>query len=183
MAEFNGKDRGMNEATPSENSGGPSAIAGLFFGVFGMFLWLMLPLGLPTSLLGLFFSIRALKGVRKTMARIATILCSLGLILTVANFGLGYYVMRTGKPRVLKEAIDKLQWQMKEARLSAATPPAHLKAQNLYLISESTRGESQVGEVLLSRGDEVLLLHGSGEDVFIQTSDGRHAKIKRSLLR
>ncbi|MEO6053567.1 MAG: hypothetical protein ABIP97_06105 [Chthoniobacterales bacterium] len=81
-------------------------IIGLICGLAGLLFWLIPPLGFPTSLLGLFFAGSAIKSARKKIAIFATILCALGVLLSVANVGIGIYVYTTGKPKVLKEWLD-----------------------------------------------------------------------------
>jgi hypothetical protein len=72
-------------------------VASLVLGILGLILWLIPLFGLPSTIVGLVFGINALKRSEKGMAVAGVVLCSIGLLLSVANAALGAYLGATGQ--------------------------------------------------------------------------------------
>jgi len=81
-------------------------VASLVLGIIGLFVWILPIFGLPVTITGLVFGINALKRPAKGMAIAATIICSIGLLLSVANFAWGAYLGATGQHAVVNRILQ-----------------------------------------------------------------------------
>jgi len=79
----------------------------LGLGIFGMIAWLLPIIGLPVTIIGLVFGIKALNGPSKGMAIAAVVLCSLGLMLTLVNVAAGIYLAVTGQHPLVNQLQGK----------------------------------------------------------------------------
>ena len=71
--------------------------ASMIFGVLGMFVWPLPYLGFSTNVIGLALGILGLRRHRRRMAIAGTVMCSVGLALTIVDFTFGLLdlVLRT----------------------------------------------------------------------------------------
>lgn len=76
------------------------AIIGLVLGVISILVWVIPLVGAPVAITGLVLNAMAIKSISRKIAIIGTALCSIGLIATIANLSLTFY-MSTSGPRVL----------------------------------------------------------------------------------
>lgn len=106
----------MSENLPKENdvdqteinkTGHP--IASLVLGILGLIFWLLPILGLPMTITGLVFGVKALKGEKKGLAMAGVILCVIGIFLSSVNAAWGAYLGATGQHKLVN------QYQTKEA--------------------------------------------------------------------
>jgi hypothetical protein len=62
-----------------------------------MIAWLLPIVGLPVTILGLVFGIRALRSRSREMALSAVVLSTVGLVATIVNSAIGAYMGATGQ--------------------------------------------------------------------------------------
>ena len=84
-------------AVPATSSGGGKAIGSLCLGRFSLIAWLLPMIGLPTTITGLVLGIKSLKGPRRGMATAGIVLCTIGLVASIANAAIGAYLGATGR--------------------------------------------------------------------------------------
>jgi len=82
----------LGPAPPGESK----AVVALILGLTGMILWCCPLIGLPVTVCGLVFGIRSLHGKDATMAVVAIVLSSIGLLLTILNAIAGVLIMLAG---------------------------------------------------------------------------------------
>jgi hypothetical protein len=83
-------------AKPKSNG---KAIAALVLGISGMILWCCPLVGFPVTVLGLIFGILAIREQRSTMAIVAIVLSSIGILLTLGNAISGAVMMMAQQAR------------------------------------------------------------------------------------
>lgn len=79
----------MNE--PAVEASG-KAIGSLVLGIIAMIAWLCPLIGLPIAIVGLILGILSLKTPKRGLAIAGIVLSGIGLLLTLANAGLGVYM-------------------------------------------------------------------------------------------
>jgi len=92
-------------STAQKPPGKPGWSLGL--GIFGLVAWLIPILGLPVSIVGLVFGVKALKRAKIGLAVAGIVLCSLGIGLSAFNAGLGVYLNATGQGSATSQATGK----------------------------------------------------------------------------
>lgn len=73
------------------------AVASLILGIFSLGAWIYPLCGIPLSIIGLFFGVAGQSSSRRGISIAGTILCIIGLILSVVNSAIGAYMGATGQ--------------------------------------------------------------------------------------
>jgi hypothetical protein len=74
----------------------------LVFGICGLIAWIMPIVSLPLTIVGIIYGRPDVYGNGKTAARVGTILCIIGLCLTVVNMIIGGYLGATGQHPLIR---------------------------------------------------------------------------------
>ena len=82
-------------------------VGSFVLGILGLVFWLLPILGLPVTITGLVFGIKALKGEQRGLAIAGVILCCLGIFLSAANAALGAYLSFTGQHPFLNQMLQQ----------------------------------------------------------------------------
>jgi hypothetical protein len=82
-------------------------VASLVLGLIGLVACFIPIIGLPVTITGLVFGIKACRRVKNGMAIAGTILCSIGLVLSVMNFAWGAYLGATGQHPVVNRLTNR----------------------------------------------------------------------------
>ncbi len=82
------------------------AVAGLILGIIGIIAWIIPIIGAPIIITGLIFSIKGLKSLKRGVAITGVVLCSIGLLATIANSAIGAYQGATGQNDVVNEILN-----------------------------------------------------------------------------
>lgn len=82
-------------------------VLSLVLGILGLFAWIIPLFGLPITITGLVYGIKALKGLKRGMALAGVILCSLGLAASAVNAIVGAYMGATGQHPVVNSIMQK----------------------------------------------------------------------------
>jgi hypothetical protein len=89
------EDRSMSQPSVAQQPGKPGV--SLSLGIFGLIAWIIPIVGLPVTITGLVFGIKALKREEISLAVVGTALCAIGLLLSVGNAVVGAYLGATGR--------------------------------------------------------------------------------------
>lgn len=90
---------------PVQEPGHP--VASLVLGIVGMIAWILPILGLPITITGLVFGIKALKRTQKGMAIAGVVLCAIGLTFSTINCAVGAYLGATGQHPLVNKALGR----------------------------------------------------------------------------
>lgn len=85
------------------------ASASRILGYIGLLAWLLPIVGLPITVIGLALGIASLKGVETGKAVRASLLCTVGLLLTIGNSIAGIYLYTHGKFPTLPQQASPQQ--------------------------------------------------------------------------
>ncbi|MCG5547507.1 DUF4190 domain-containing protein, partial [Halorhodospira halochloris] len=77
--------------------GGGKAIASLVLGIVGLFAWLLPIAGLPVTIVGLVLGIKDINSSNRGMAIAGIVLCIIGLVASIINASIGFYMGSTGQ--------------------------------------------------------------------------------------
>ena len=98
----------MNDSvTPPAIKQPGKPVASLVLGIIGLVAWFIPIFGLPITITGLVFGIKACRRPKNGVAIAGTILCSIGLIFGVMNFAWGAYLGATGQHPVANKLLNK----------------------------------------------------------------------------
>lgn len=73
------------------------AITSLGLGIFSLLAWLLPIIGFPFSVTGLILGITSTSSSKRNFAIAGIVMNAIGLILTIANFAIGFYLGYTGQ--------------------------------------------------------------------------------------
>jgi hypothetical protein len=76
-------------------------------GILGLLSWLLPPLGLVVTIIGLVYGIPALKRTNKGLALSSVILCSIGLVASSLNMMVGAFLGATGQHQLVNRWMHK----------------------------------------------------------------------------
>lgn len=83
------------------------ATTGLVLGIIGLIAWFIPLIGAPITIIGLIFSIKGLKSLKRGMAITGIVLCSIGLFATIVNASIGAYQGATGQNWFVNKFLSK----------------------------------------------------------------------------
>ncbi|MBI2042479.1 MAG: DUF4190 domain-containing protein [Candidatus Nealsonbacteria bacterium] len=94
------------------------ATTGLVLGIIGLIAWFIPIIGAPITIIGLIFSIKGLKSLKRGVAITGIVLCSIGLLATIINASIGAYMGATGqnsitnKTELIKQTAQAVKTQI-----------------------------------------------------------------------
>ncbi len=97
----------VSYAPQPPSAGGGKAVAALVLGIIGMLAWCLPILGFPVNVAGLVLGIMDLKGPKRTFAIIGIVLCSIGLVLTIANGVGGCVLAMSGQNPLVNQILNQ----------------------------------------------------------------------------
>jgi hypothetical protein len=83
------------------------ATTGLVLGIIGLGAWFIPIIGAPITIIGLIFSIKGLKSLKRGVATVGIVLCFIGLFLTIVNASIGAYLGATGQSPLVNKILNK----------------------------------------------------------------------------
>lgn len=83
------------------------ATTGLVLGIIGLVAWFIPLIGAPITIIGLVFSIKGLKSLKRGVAITGIVLCSIGLFATIVNASIGAYQGATGQNYLINKFTNK----------------------------------------------------------------------------
>lgn len=104
---------GQNTTMQGNNSGvgditkNGKATTGLVLGIIGLVAWFIPLIGAPITIIGLVFSIKGLKSLKRGVAITGIVLSSIGLFATIVNASIGAYQGATGQNPIVNKIFNK----------------------------------------------------------------------------
>jgi hypothetical protein len=83
------------------------ATTGLVLGIIGLIAWFIPLIGAPITIIGLVFSIKGLKSLKRGVAIAGIVLSSIGLFATIVNASIGAYQGATGQNYLINKFTNK----------------------------------------------------------------------------
>lgn len=83
------------------------ATKGLVLGIVGLVAWIIPLVGAPVTIIGLIFSIKGLRSLKRSMAIAGIVLSTIGLIATIINASIGAYQGATGQHSLINEFTNR----------------------------------------------------------------------------
>lgn len=83
------------------------ATKGLILGIIGLIAWFIPLFGAPITIIGLIFSIKGLKSLKRGAAIAGIVLSSIGLFATIVNASIGAYQGITGQNYLVNKFLNK----------------------------------------------------------------------------
>lgn len=94
----------LNEGDSTKNG---KATTGLVLGIIGLIAWFIPLIGAPITIIGLVFSIKGLKSLKRGVAITGIVLSSIGLFATIVNASIGAYQGATGQNPIVNKILNK----------------------------------------------------------------------------
>lgn len=96
------------------------AVKGMVLGIIAMIAWIIPIVGLPIAAIGLFYSIKGMKSIKRSNAITGIVLCSIGLVATIVNGSIGAYLGVTGQHPIINKFSnsnnDALEYESPEQK-------------------------------------------------------------------
>lgn len=94
----------LNEGDSTKNG---KATTGLVLGIIGLIAWFIPLIGAPITIIGLVFSIKGLKSLKRGVAITGIVLSSIGLFATIVNASIGAYLGATGQSPLVNKILNR----------------------------------------------------------------------------
>ncbi len=94
----------LNEGDSTKNG---KATTGLVLGIIGLIAWFIPLIGAPITIIGLVFSIKGLKSLKRGVAITGIVLSSIGLFATIVNASIGAYQGATGQSPLVNKILNR----------------------------------------------------------------------------
>lgn len=114
------------------------AATGLVLGIIGLIAWFIPLIGAPITIIGLIFSIKGLKSLKRGVAIAGIVLGCIGLFATIVNASIGAYQGATGQNWFVNKFLNK-ESQNPQSETQTTQPSNNSSASKVELINQTVR--------------------------------------------
>lgn len=95
-----------SQVSQSEDLTKKNAVIGFVLGIFGLVAWTLPVVGAPVTVLGLVYSIKGLKSLKRDLAIAGMVICIIGIVATISNIAIGAYMGATGQHALVNKMVS-----------------------------------------------------------------------------